>query len=305
MLNRTSILATTAIVGVAFIGTMQSAEADWRDDYDRLVFGVTVSEGEEERRARYQAAMDYLSDEIGVPVELIVTGDYASNIESLNSGHTHISNMGAMSVAVAHEVMDGAIDVIASTLDSEGDFGYNSTIVVSADSEFEDIYDLEGHSLVFADPNSTSGYLVPSYYLRQEFGDIEEFFSETGFSGGHNNSVLAVVNGTYDAAAVHRRGEEGRSVPQRMHDAGLIDQSSVRFIWDSPTIPSSATLMHADLPEDLKDAIREAYLAMPERAPEAFAELTDGLSAGLVPVTLDDYQSIVDMRQEEQRMRRQ
>ena len=86
-------------------------------------------------------------------------------------------------------------------------------MVTLADSGFESVEDMKGKNLGFADPNSPSGFLIPSIELAEQLGPLDEYFASTEFQGGHENGVLAVLNGDIDAAVTGVSGvgawEEG------------------------------------------------------------------------------------------------
>jgi phosphonate transport system substrate-binding protein len=128
---------------------------------------------------------------------------------------------------------------------------YYSVIAVKADSPFQSIEDLKDKSLAFADPNSTSAFVAPSYFLREQGIDPGTFFGHTGFSGSHENGILAVLNGTYDAAATSWTNEE-RSNVARMELKGMIPKGQIRYVWKSPQIPTLPHRPRAGVRSDLR-----------------------------------------------------
>ena len=141
----------------------------------------------------------------------------------------------------------GKVEPIVVETDSDGSVSYHSVIAVKADSPYQSLDDLKGKSLAFADPNLTSGFVAPSYFPREEGINPESFFGRTGFSGSHENGILAVLNGTYDAAATSWTNEE-RSNVVRMESKGMIPKGQIRYVWKSPKLPNGPWAMHADLP---------------------------------------------------------
>jgi len=93
------------------------------------------------------------------------------------------------------------------------DAGYYSVMVTLADAGIEPVDDTKGKNLGFADPNSTSGFLIPSIELADRLGPLDEYFASAEFQGGHENGVLAVLNGDIDGAVTWVSGvgawEEG------------------------------------------------------------------------------------------------
>lgn len=283
--------------------TAMPALADWRDAFPTVRWGMSASESEEERRSRYGPATDYLSKALGVDVDVRVTADVAGVVEALLSRQIEMYFFGPLGYATAWVVTNGNLVPMVSNLDESGGWGYRGTIIVRTDSDIQTLEDLRGRSFAFSDPGSTSGYLIPQFLFRNMQIKPESYFSAIGFSGGNNNSVFAVVNGTYDAAASWEQNPE-RSVPGRMVSRGLIKPDSTRVIWHSDIIPGSVIGTRADLPAEMIDAIRAAMEALPTASPEALAAMSDKQASGMRTVTHADYEGIVEMRKLDQQLRR-
>jgi phosphonate transport system substrate-binding protein len=276
---------------------------NWRATFPMLVFGVISSENEADRMVRHQPLVAYLEKRLGVPMRMHHATEYAGTIEALKARKIEFARFGPASYAQAWLVTNGKVEPIAVVTDSEGHAAYHSVIVVKADSAFTTVADLKGRSLAFADPNSTSGYVAPSFFLREQGVDITRHFGRTGFAGSHENGVIAVVNGSYDAAVTWWTNER-RSNFLRMEEKGMIPKGSVRVLWKSPALPESPWAIHTDLPPDLKADVKSALLAFPGADPAGWRALTDGKSKGLVEVRHADYEPVIRMIQANQRERR-
>lgn len=299
-LTRRAVVAALASAALALPATAQ----DWRADYPELNIGVSSSENETDSLARNKYYADYLSAQLGVPVNITRGTDYAAVIEAMRSGHVQIAAVGPAAYALARKIMGEEIVPVAITLDNQGNPGYHSILAVRADSDFQTIEDVKGASFAFADPNSTSGYAVPSYYLATVLGtSADEYFGEVAFSGGHQQSVVALVNGTFDVVATHWRNEESGNI-QTMENNGLIPEGSTRIIWTSPVIPNTPVMMLNSLPEELKAEFTEALMAFPERDPEGFKAYTRGASSGFKEARHEDYLDVIAITEFNARQRR-
>src|SRR5262249_55550526 len=138
---------------------------------------------------------------------------------------------------------------VAMMVDNEGGAGYFSIIVGKSDSPYQAVADLRGKRMARPDPNSSSGCVAAGFYLRREGIEPERCLGAAAFSGSHENSVIALLNGTFDAAATFWNNEERGNV-QRMVEKGMLPANSVRIIWRSPRIPNSPYVVRADLPEE-------------------------------------------------------
>ncbi|CAN7495047.1 MULTISPECIES: phosphonate ABC transporter substrate-binding protein [unclassified Devosia] len=291
MLTLTRRGLAAALVSLALVSPVLAQ--DWRSEYPELTIGISSGENETDAIARNQPYADYLSRELGVPVKMIRGTDYAAVIEAMRSGHVQIASVGPAAYALARKVMGDEIAPVAVTLDQDGNLGYYSVIAVRADSPYQTLEDIKGKSFAFADPNSTSGYAVPSYYLSTELKtSADDYFSEVAFSGGHEQSVMALVNGTFEAVATHWRNETAGNI-QTMEKKGLIQPGSTRIIWTSPVIPNTPVMINTTLPQELQDEFKAALMAFPEKDPEGFATYSNGTSSGYVEAKHEDYLDVV------------
>lgn len=293
----------TATAAAVCMGAGAAAAGDWRTKHPELTLGVITAENEADRIARYKPVREYLERELGVAIKWRTATDYAGIIEGVKAGKIEIARFGPASYAKAWMVTGGKVVPMVGELDKNGNFGYHAVVVVRADSPYQSIDDLKGKKLAFADPNSTSGHQAPRFFMTEAGYDPDAFFGETGFSGSHENSIMAVLNGTYDAAATWWR-DETRSNPKRMEDKGMIEPGQWRVIWKSPKLPSSPWAMSTKLPEGMRTDVQNVLYNMKDKDPNAWQSLTDGKASGYRKVTHDDYEGIVRMIKANQAKRR-
>ena len=259
-----------------------------------LRVGISSTESDADVVKRYEPLRGYLEKRLGRPVELRTATDYAAIIEALKSRQVDVAYFGAAAYARAWLVTQGQVKPLLATLNEEGENGYHSIVVVPANSPAQRIEDLRGKSLAFADPNSTSGYLAPSFFLNEEGIEARTFFSKTGFGGSHEMGLVAMLNGTYDAAATWFYSDS-RTNPLRMEGKGVIPKGSTRIIWKSPRIPSSPWTVRLDSPEGFNKAFAAAVLEFPKQEPEAFQFLSAQRESGYSPVEHSAYEPVIRM----------
>jgi phosphonate transport system substrate-binding protein len=304
MLSRRRLLAGLLATSTAVPGrALARAAADWRETHPTLNFGVISSENEADRVQRYTKFVAYAERALRVKLRMHNATDYAGTIEGLKARKLEFARFGPASYAQAWLVTGGKVEPLACLTDKDGNAAYYSVLVVKADSVLTSLDDLRGKTLAWADPNSTSGYVAPKYFLKESGVDAEKHFGRTGFAGSHENGVIAVLNGTYDAAATWWVNEE-RSNYQRMEEKGMIPKGRLRIIWKSPRLPESPWAIHTALPVELRRDVRAAILALPAADPEAWQQITDGKHKGFQEVTHKDYEPIVRMIEANQRERR-
>ncbi len=292
------------LAGFAFAPFTAGAQADWRSQFRELRFAMISAENERDVLARFEGFSKHFTEALGVPFRVFRATDYAATVEALRADQAEFGYLGPAAYVLARRVAGEKIVPIASAVDLEGGAGYHSVIIVRADSPYHSLADLRGRSFAWADPNSASGYAAPMFYLRREGIDPATFFSRTAFSGNHEQSVIGLLNGTYDAVATWWTNDQ-RSNPRRMEEKGMIPPGQWRIVWKSPLIPSSPYVMRANLPQALKDAYVETLMALPQANPEAWRALTGGQSRGLIRRTHEDYLDMVAISEELDRLRRQ
>jgi phosphonate transport system substrate-binding protein len=293
MLDRRQLLITTA----AFLSasTVARAAADWKSQYPELTFAVVPAENASGVSDRYAPFMDYLSTQLGVPVKLRLANDYAAVIEGQRAGNIQIAYYGPASYSKAY-LTGVKTEPFVTTRNNDGAIGYYSVIYVKADSPYKEIQDLKGKTIGFVDPNSTSGYNAPRFYLHKIGIDVDSFFGKSIITGSHENGVIALDKGTVDCAADWWNADNDSNLT-RMVKKGMAKKEDFRIIFKSALLPGSPYAQLADLPDDLKKAIMTAFIEAPAKDKAAFDKLSDGKDKEFVQVSHKDYADIVDMIQ--------
>ncbi|MCC5960452.1 MAG: phosphonate ABC transporter substrate-binding protein [Rhodobacteraceae bacterium] len=301
----TKALATLLVASTALSTLPMTASADWRNDLPVFRIGLLGGENEADRLRNNDCMATALSERLGVPVEMFPAPDYAGVMQGLLAGQLEYAALGASGYAGIYLQDADAVEPIFVTKESDGSLGYIAPMYVRADSDIHSLEDMEGHSLAYADPNSTSGYIVPRFELRRAGIVEEEFFSRTGFGGGHEQAVIAVLQGQYDAGVTWASGQgdpaEGytRGNLKRMIDNGLLDMADLRIIWESPIIPNGPVVIRQALPQEVKDIVIDYLATQHDADAECYYNVTYGEGLGWEPVTHEFFEGIVEMRREE------
>ncbi|SHE93784.1 phosphonate transport system substrate-binding protein [Kaistia soli DSM 19436] len=298
MFNRRTLIGA-AFASLALAGAAHAE--DWKAQYPELTLAVIPAENASTTTDRYQPLADYLGKQLGVPVKLAVATDYAAVIEAQRAGNAQIAFYGPASYARA--VLTGvATEPVAVSRHSNGLTGYYSVIYTLANSPYKSIDDLKGKKLALVDPNSTSGNNAPRFFLHRDGKDVDTFFSQAIFAGSHDNAVLALAQGTVDAAANSWNSEDDSNLTRMITKGVLKDadgkpmtKDDFRIVFKSDFLPEGPYSVLASLPADLKKQITEAFLTMPKNDPKAFAGLSDGKDIEFAPISAKDYQPVVDM----------
>jgi phosphonate transport system substrate-binding protein len=299
MINRRNLLVAAAAV-LCTTGT--AGAADWKSQYPELTFAVVPAENASGVSDRFAPFVDYLSKELGAPVKLRVANDYAAVIEGQRAGNIQIAYYGPASYSTAY-LTGVKTEPFVTTRNNDGAIGYYSVIYVKADTPYKDIHDLKGKTIGFVDPNSTSGYNAPRFYLHKAGIDVDSFFGKSIITGSHENAVIALAKGTVDCAANWWNADNDSNLT-RMVKKDMAKKEDFRIIFKSELLPGSPYAYLSGLPDDLKQSIQKAFMAAPAKDKAAFDRLSDGKDREFVGVTHKDYQDTVEMIQFVDEMRK-
>jgi phosphonate transport system substrate-binding protein len=291
MLNRRSLVVAAALAMVVGAAQAQS----WKAQYPELVLAVVPAENASGVSDRYAPFVEYLSKELGVTVKLRVANDYAAVIEGQRAGNIHIAFYGPASYSTAY-MTDVKTEPFVTTRNNDGTIDYYSVIYVKADSPYQDIRDLKGKTIGFVDPNSTSGYNAPRFFLHKAGIDADSFFGKSIVTGSHENAVIALDKGSVDCAANWWNADNDSNLT-RMVAKGMAKKEDFRIIFKSGLLPGSPYARLSTLPDELKTAIANAFTEAPIKDKAAFDRLSDGKDREFVPVTHQDYAETVEMIQ--------
>ncbi len=279
MINRRTLLA--GLAGAATSASQLRAQT-YKQAFPELVYAVIPAENASGITDRYAPFVEYLSHQLGTKVTLRVANDYAAVIEGQRAGNIHIGSYGP--AAFARALVTG-VKATAFVIDvnSDGTKGYYSVFYVKNDSPYKSVQDLKGQALGLVDPNSTSGYNMPLFALDKQGINADQFFSKVLVTGSHENAVLALQQGTVQAAANWWNAPDDSNLT-RMLNKGMVKDSSgkpasvgdFRIILKSDLIINSPTACLDSLPEDLKAAISTAFLDAAKNDKAAFDRLSDG-----------------------------
>lgn len=280
-------------------------DANWREEVPVFRVGLLGGENEADRLRDHECQRVYLEEALGVPVELYPASDYAGVMQGLLAGQLEFAGLGSAGYAGIVLQDPDAVEPLYTTMQIDGSLGYYSVMYSLADSGIESLADMEGRTLAFADPNSTSGYLVPSFELVEELGmPLEEYFAETGFGGGHEQAVVAVLQGQYDAGVTWTSGvgdiNQGysRGNLRSMVDRDMLDMSEIQIIWQSNLITNGPRVIRQDVPQELKTLVMGAMMRLQTEDRDCYDAINDGESMSYYPINHEFYVPIINMRRE-------
>jgi phosphonate transport system substrate-binding protein len=298
MIDRRTVIASAAML--AFTVATASAQ-EWKAKYPEITLAMIPAENGSGVTERYTPFVNYLSKELGIKVNLRIANDYAAVIEGQRAGNIHIAYHGAASFARAR-LTGVETDAFVIDVNTDGSKGYYSVFYVLAKSPYQKLDDLKGKNLGLVDPNSTSGNNMPRFKMNQMGIDPETFFSKVIFTGSHENALLALAQGTVDVAANLWHAEDDSNLTRMLaknmlkaSDGTPMKKEDFRIISKSDLIVDPLYAYLSDLPEDMKAAIKKAFLEASEKDKDAFDKLSDGKNQPWQPVTNGDYDKTIEL----------
>jgi phosphonate transport system substrate-binding protein len=228
------------------------------------------------------ALASYLEKTLGLEVELIVTTDYTAMIEAMRRGNIDVGYFGPVSYVLLKSRFDGVKPFVAKK-DRDGSLTYYSIIIAGADTPIKTLADIRGKTVAFGDPASTSSNVIPKLMLIKDGGLKPEQDFKSVYLGAHDAVAIAVMRGHADAGGL------GKHIFDSLVQRGLIDLNKVRIIKVSDPIPQYPFVMRTDLPKELQDRIKQAFLNLDNK------EVLEPLKAyGFGTITDQDYDIIRD-----------
>ena len=259
-----------------------------------LAFGIISTESATGLRLGFEPFLEKLSARLGIKVRGFYASDYAGVIEAMRFGKVHLAWMGN---AAAIQAVDRAgAEVFAQSTGPDGSTGFSSIIIVPAKSPYADVDALVAAApqLSFGngDPLSTTGNLIPNYYLWAPRGlDPRRAFKRVR-NANHEVNALAVAAGQIDFAT--NNTESLARLRQRHPEAA----AKLRVIWTSPEIPRDPLVYRGDLPRELKTRLLAAFLGFGRVGAEAEGDrlLLLAIADGWGPFLAADNRQLLSLR---------
>ncbi|MEO0484703.1 MAG: phosphonate ABC transporter substrate-binding protein [Pseudomonadota bacterium] len=296
----------TKTLALALAATTALSSTAFAQEITEFRIGILGGENAQDRLNSYSCLQGYTEEALGVETRLFAPADYAGVIQGLLGGTIDMAWLGASSYAATYLQDPEAVEPVLIKVNMDGSVGYHSIGFARVDSGIASLDDMENKVFGFGDPNSTSGYLIPSIEIPQYKDGVTmepgDYFGDVRFTGGHEQTIVAVANGDIDGGVTWADGqgnwEDGYNsgALRKAVDAGLIDMNDLVQIWKSKVIPEGPIVLRKSLPEDVKATMTELVDLLHERDVDCAYSVAAGETLGFQPVTHDTYISIVEAR---------
>lgn len=259
---------------------------------DTFVFTAIPDEDETRLQQRFQNVADYLEEKLDVDVRFVPVKSYAAAVTAFRNNQVQLAWFGGLSGVQARARVEDSRALAQGVEDAEFMtyfIAHQSTGLEEGEGLSDEMRDM---TFTFGSKGSTSGRLMPEYYLREAFGQPpEEVFSRVGFSGNHSRTISLVASGAYDLGAVNY------TVWENEVEAGNIDTDQVDVVWKTPHYPDYQWTIRGDVDErfgeGFADRVQQALLNMED--PELLESFP---RSGFIPASNDDYAIIESVGKE-------
>ncbi len=293
-------------LALALAATTALSTGTLAEEITEFRIGILGGENAQDRLNSYSCLQEYTEELLGVETKLFAPADYNGVIQGLLGGTLDMAWLGASSYAATYLQDPEAVEPVLVKVNMDGSIGYHSIGFARKDSGIASIDDMEGKVFGFGDPNSTSGYLIPSIEIPQYKDGITmesgEYFGEVKFTGGHEQTIVAVNNGDIDGGVTWADGqgnwEDGYNsgALRKAVDAGLVDMNDMVQIWKSNVIPEGPVVLRKALPGDVKEQMTALVDGLHEKDQECAYGVAAGETLGFQPVDHATYESVIAAR---------
>jgi phosphonate transport system substrate-binding protein len=254
-----------------------------------LRVGFVPAEDAQQVIRNAQPLVEILQAKLGIEVQPFVATDYTGVVEALRVGKLDIAFLTPASYVLAKNEADVRV---ALKSERKGSPYYYAAIITRADSGIKKLEDLRGKVFAFGDPLSTSANVFPRKLLHEKGIDPVRDFKQILYSGGHDATVLAVLNRKVDAGATYANSTDGGDTAWARYLQNPEDVKRIHAIAYSEPIPADNLVFGANLDEGLGKQIEAIFLEL-SRDPRGKKMLRDLYQIdGFVPATDKDYDTV-------------
>lgn len=285
---------------VALILTVLACGAALADNHmpKQINFGIISTESTTALEESFSPFIKEMEKFIGIPVKMFFASDYAGVIEGMRFKKVDLGWFGNKSAIQAVDRAGG--EVFAQTIKSTGERGYYSLLITHKDSGLNSLEDVlkcdKTRNFGNGDPNSTSGFAIPGYYVWALNNKTPEECFNRVVSSNHEGNAIAVATQKVDVATNNTETLYDRIPKTNPEMAGKIKE-----IWRSPLIPSDPMVWRKDLPDELKQKLLYFFIQFgrfgsPEKV-KLERQILANTSDGWGPFLASSDAQLLDVRQ--------
>ncbi|CAM5596730.1 Putative selenate ABC transporter substrate-binding protein OS=Stutzerimonas stutzeri OX=316 GN=CXK95_01015 PE=3 SV=1 [Stutzerimonas stutzeri] len=265
----------------AFAGLALSLSVTAIQAAETLRVSAIPDEAPTELIRKFKPLGEYLEKELGMPVKFTPVSDYAAVVEALASDRLDMAWLGGFTFVQTRLKTGNAIPLVQREQDEQ----FTSKFI-TADPAIKSLQDLKGKTFAFGSVSSTSGSLMPRYFMLKDGIEPEQFFSRIAYSGAHDATAAWVEAGKADAGVLNA------SVWDKLVAAGKVNTDKVRVFATTPTYYDYNWTVRGTLDPALAEKIKAAFLALDPANPEHKAILDLQAASRFIATKPENYEGI-------------
>jgi phosphonate transport system substrate-binding protein len=254
-----------------------------------LRVGFVPAEDAQQVMQNAQPIVDILQKQLAMEIQPFVAADYTGVVEALRVNKLDVAFLTPASYVLAKN--EANVKVVLKS-ERKGIASYYAAIITRADSGIQRLEDLRGKTFAFGDALSTTGNIFPRKMFKERGIDPVRDFKQILYSGGHDATVLAVLNGKVDAGATYANSPDGDDTAWMRYLKNPEDMNKIRAIAFSEPIPADNLVINGNLDEAIAKKVEEIFLQL-SGDPKGKQMMRDLYQIdGFVPATDRDYDSV-------------
>jgi len=276
-------LTAASLLLNALVGSSASAQTP------TFVFTAIPDQDESRLVERFSRFAKYLESRLAVPVKYVPVKSYPAAVTAFKNGDVQLAWFGGYSGVQARRAVPGS-EAIAQGAE---DVKFKAYFIANAETKLKPSREfpagIAGKTFTFGSRASTSGRVMPEYYIRKYFGKgPDDVFGRVGFSGDHSRTLQLVQSGAYQVGAMDY------TVYETDKKAGKVDETKVSVIWETPSFPDYQFTIRGDVEKTFgpgfKEKVKQAILGLEDKEILGFFARSK-----FIPATNDEYKSIVEV----------
>ena len=246
-----------------------------------LRLGVLPDSSKKIIDTRVGPLLRYIKRETGIAIELVVPKDYQELLNQFKEKSVDLAIFGGYTFIKAQQEA-GAEPFVMRDIDLR----FSTMFLVNPDNENKKLEDLKGKTISFGSRLSTSGHLMPRYFLTERKIDPETFFSKVLYSGNHDKTAYWVRDGKVDLGAANS------DVIRKMFSDGHLKRDDIRILWETPVYSDYVWAVQSDLDKTIQTRLMDSFLALTPINSEHRKILNAIGAGGFLPANNADFASL-------------
>lgn len=275
------ILITSCLILLGIYIFFTPAEQQ-KDTPSVINVGILPDENLNKLYQRYDPLLKYLSKEIGIEFKLIVPSSYDELLQMFRNHKVDLAYFGGFTFLKAN-LLYHAEPLVMREVDTR----FTSWFIVKKDNKAQNLSEFKNKSFAFGSQLSTSGHLMPRYFMQLEKKIIpEDFFTKVHYSNTHDNTVYLVRDGVVDL------GVANSEIIKRMLNDGRLQKNDIRILWETPPYPDYVWAIHNHFNDKLKISLRNAFMTLDFQNADQRKILSKMGTESFLPTETNDFISL-------------